>query len=221
MANNSVGYLERAFFDFFDRHNFCIPAKIIAVRDAKQRRIDVQPLPRKVYSTGEVIDYPVITSVQAVSPSTSQTMIHLPLVVGDLVLLVFSQEEIDDIKTGVVEQYTPDTRRKLDLSDAIAIVGLFGFNSAPENTATRYCNYGVDDVAVVHNLGESDECSFVLSNSGAIVFDANSYTFKRGKASFEAGVVSPSYKDKDGKELVKHTHRYYDDGQPKITSENL
>ena len=220
MAGN-VGYLERAFFDFFDRHNFCLPARIIAVRDAKQRRIDVEPLPRKVYSTGEVIDYPIITSVQAISPSTSQTMIHLPLVVGDVVLLVFSQEELDDVKSGSVSKYTPETRRKLDLSDAIAIVGLFGFDNTPENIATKHCNYSVEDVAIVHNIGQPEECSFVLSNSGSVVFDANSYTFKRGRASFEAGVTSTSYKDSGGKELVNHTHRYYEKGQPKITSENL
>ena len=216
----SLGYLERAFYEFFDRHNFCIPAVIVSVRSAAQRRIDVKPLPNKVYATGEVIEYPVITSVQAVMPSTSNTMIHFPLVVGDVVLLVFSQEELDSAKAGSTAPYTPDTRRKLDLSDAIAIVGYFGFGNTPEGKTMRHCNYTDADVAIVHNIGSPDETSFVLKSNGSMELDANAYTFKRGRASF-VGIDTNSIKDGNGREYVGHKHQYYDDGTPKLTSENL
>ena len=85
----------------------------------------VQPALKFKVPDGRMIDMPVIVGVPVIFPSGSggNASVTFPVVAGDGCLLVFAESGIDDwIKGGESE----DLRRH-DLTDAIAIPGLFNF----------------------------------------------------------------------------------------------
>lgn len=105
--------------------NTCLPGRIEAYEHTEQRA-DVKPLVSKRFSDGSVLELPVITDVPVVWPRTSQGGITFPLQRGDGCLLVFAQRSLDvwSSEGGVVD---PRDTRKFDLTDAIAIPGLYPF----------------------------------------------------------------------------------------------
>jgi len=75
----------------------------------------------KVYSTGDIYKRPEINNIPLLYPSSSDFSLTFPVKVGDTVLLLFSQE---DISTFIFEgntSSTPNTLRKFDINDPIAI----------------------------------------------------------------------------------------------------
>lgn len=86
----------------------------------------VKPLNKFKVPDGRTIDMPVIVGVPVIFPSGSggNASVTFPIAVGDGCLLVFAENAIDDwLKGGESEDY-----RKHDLTDAIAIPGLYNFS---------------------------------------------------------------------------------------------
>lgn len=110
----------------------CLPARIVSY-DYTRQKADVQPLLNKRYKTnqpqGEILPMPQITNVPVIFPRTAEFSIHFPIKEGDLVMLLFSERSID-LWLTVGGQVTPQDPRKFDLSDAIALVGLYPFSEA-------------------------------------------------------------------------------------------
>lgn len=105
--------------------NTAIPGRVEKY-DATTRKADVQPLIKESYADGTILSQPVITNVPVVMPSTSGAGLALPVAVGDLVLLVFSQRSID-LWAATGGETTAEDVRMHSMSDAIAIAGLFDF----------------------------------------------------------------------------------------------
>lgn len=114
----------------------CLPAEIVTY-DFSVQKATVQPLLRKRYRDGTVQSLPEITNVPVIFPRSSTFSMHYPLNQGDNVMLLFSERSIDQwLNQG--GEITPLDTRKFDLSDAIAIPGLFPFSSpspAEDNTS--------------------------------------------------------------------------------------
>lgn len=108
--------------------NTAMPARVKKVDIAKQI-VDVEPCLMRKYSDGAVVPLPVITNVPLVFQRTATGGLFFPIKAGDYVLLVFSQRSIDiwEEKGGIVDPKDP---RKFNLSDAIAVPGLFPKGSA-------------------------------------------------------------------------------------------
>jgi hypothetical protein len=109
------------------RVNTCLPGRIEGY-DASKNKAEVQPLIQKKYDNDQLVTLPIIANVPVVFPRTATAGIFLPVARGDLVLLVFCQNSLDKwlVQGGIVD---PEDRRKHDLNDAIAIPGLYPFNS--------------------------------------------------------------------------------------------
>lgn len=116
-----------------DREHFhtAIPAKIIRYNAAKQRA-DVQPLVQERYLDNKVVDYPILYDVPLMFPSAGGGKITFPVKIDDVVLVIFSERSIDRWLQGETDKpIDPGDTRKHDLSDAIAIPGLYTFLTAP------------------------------------------------------------------------------------------
>lgn len=107
--------------------NTAIPGKIVSY-DPSLQSATVQPLFKRTFTSGSVVDLPQITNVPVQFPRTASSHIHLPLSGGDPCLLIFAQRSLDPWKQsgGCVD---PDDDRRHDLSDAIAIPGVSAFNN--------------------------------------------------------------------------------------------
>jgi hypothetical protein len=135
---------------------------IVEKYDAATCKADISPAIRKRWD-GQQIDMPVITGVPVVWPRTSKGAITFPLEKGDGVLLVFSERSIDNWvgKGGKADQTIP---RMFDLSDAIAIPGLYSFNQKIDSPNTS-------DLQIKFGQGK-----ITISSSGAIEISGSGIT---------------------------------------------
>ena len=106
----------------------CLPGRIERY-DHTEQRAEVKPLLRRNYRDGDESDMPVIADVPVIWPRAGGASMTMPVQSGDGVLLVFSDRSIDRwLAQG--GEVTPDDRRKHDISDCVAIPGLYSFAEA-------------------------------------------------------------------------------------------
>lgn len=127
-----------------------IPGRIETYDKATQKA-SVKPLLKREYKDGQADEYPVITAVPVVFPGTSNGILHFDLIKGDGCLLIFSERSIDKwLSSGDV--VSPNSRRKHDLSDAIAIPGLYSFNKAGRGESGVVLKNGTAKLKLRNNL---------------------------------------------------------------------
>jgi len=97
--------------------------------DRSKHKASVKPLIKKLFVDGTILELPVIVSVPVIWPRTKKASFSFPLSRGDGVLLLFSERALDKWLT-LGGDSTPDDPRKFDLTDAIAIPGLFSFQES-------------------------------------------------------------------------------------------
>lgn len=102
-----------------------MPGEIVRY-DSEARKANVKPLLKRTDTNGNMVEFPVITDVPVVMPGTKKASIYLPVEKGDAVLLVFSERSLDQ---WLYSGNASDTLkgRRFDLTDAIAVTGLFPF----------------------------------------------------------------------------------------------
>lgn len=112
----------------------CVPGKIVSF-DGATCQATVLPAMKIKKPNGEMLDYPQITGVPVVFPQSSAqgVTIAYPVKAGDGCLIVFSEQALDQF---LYEQDT-GTDLKFDLSNAVAIVGLFAKGNSVMAEATN------------------------------------------------------------------------------------
>ncbi len=104
----------------------CLPG-VVTKYDAGKRRANIQPSIKRVFADGGTASIPEVTSVPVIWPSGGGGGVSFPLVKGDGVLLVFGERNLEEWASGKGGEALPLDGRKFDLSDAIAIPGLYPF----------------------------------------------------------------------------------------------
>jgi hypothetical protein len=124
----------------------CLPAKIVTYDRTKQMAALQIQLLRK-YEDGSVVKLPTIPNVPVKWPRAAggKAFLHMPLVPGDDMVLVFAERSLDNWKTsgGMTD---PKDRRKFNLSDAYALVGGSAFPNA-------FTPLTADAVELVNDMG--------------------------------------------------------------------
>lgn len=103
--------------------NTVIPAEIVAVNLEEDyiTSVDVDIVNFQFYKSDKVkIKRPTIYNVPLLFPSSSAGTVSYPVKVGDSVLLLFCQEDIDNFLQGNPAG-VPNTFRKFSLTDAVAL----------------------------------------------------------------------------------------------------
>jgi len=134
--------IRQAFNSMASQMHTCLPGEIVSYDYTKQKA-NVKILLRKQLKDSEVFTYPELTNVPVIFPRTSEFSMHWPLNSGDNVALFFSERSLDDwLNAGGT--VTPLDPRKFDLSDAIAIPGLYPFSetSPAEDNENFIINFG-------------------------------------------------------------------------------
>jgi hypothetical protein len=126
----SLDEVIRAGIDAFSAELFKALPGIVQKYNEADRTVDVLPGVARITfaDTGEPIqdDLAVLSGVPVMFPSGGGCFVQFPIKKGDLVLLVFCDSSIDEFKTGKGgDQVVPRIARAHDISDAIAIPGLF------------------------------------------------------------------------------------------------
>jgi hypothetical protein len=91
--------------------------------------ISVRPTIDMQHSDGQVSECPEIFNVPVINPSAGGGLLSFPIQIGDTVWLEFSMRNIEEWLEGDGGSVTEPTQRMHDMSDAVAIVGLYTKNS--------------------------------------------------------------------------------------------
>lgn len=142
-----------------------VPAEVLEY-DAATQKVTAQPLLRRAYwdESGERIAEKLapIPGVPVAFPGSGGFRVTFPVVVGDTVLLVFSEASLDKwLSHGGDVDPVDDARH--ELSDAIAIPGLRDFGHALGDAPTNRMSMGYDSGPTI----EIDESEVRLGSNGA------------------------------------------------------
>lgn len=138
--------------------NTMLPARVVRV-DVPAGVCDVQPSLLKKYSDEVVVPMPVITNVPIQNYRAGNAFISLPVKVGDLVELRFSQRSLDiwKSKLGDVDPLDP---RKFHLSDCVAYPGMYPLKDPPEGASAT-------DIVI-----KNDQTTFTIKPNGEMQVSA-------------------------------------------------
>jgi len=141
-----------------------LPGAIVSY-DYTTQKAAVQPLLNKLSPegppNGTPIPLPVLQNVPVIFPRAGGASLTFPVVQGDTCLLLFIERSTDLWKTDG-GQVTPDDNRRFNLSDAVAIMGLFPFSETSQATNN-------DDLLLTYNGS-----SFRIKKNGDIVIETAS-----------------------------------------------
>lgn len=139
-----------------------MPGSIVDYDYTKQKA-SVQPLLNKVWTDGTNTPFPVLENVPVIFPKSGGAGLTFPVLAGDTCLLLFI-ERSTDLWLTVGGQVNPDDRRKFDLSDAVAIMGLFPF------TETSTSNNNTDVLLTYKNsyITIKESGDIVINTSGKV-----------------------------------------------------
>jgi len=135
----------------------CMPA-IVLKYDHKKQLADVQPVFKKKYRDGTIVDRPKIFNVPVVHPRAGNAIVHMPIKAGDSVMLVFSDRSMDRWQSngGYIE---PKEKRQHHISDAIAYPGLY-----PNPEAIDIANN--DDITIINGNDTSGKVEVRIKDNG-------------------------------------------------------
>jgi len=145
--------------------NTAIPAKVTKV-DVVAGKVDVQPVLKKKYADGTVVDIPIITNVPLATYRAGDAFVSLPVKPGHFVLLIFSQRSMDKwlAQGGTVDPQDP---RRFSLNDAVAYPGVYPFSSPATGADSN-------DIIVKNGSGEfrvKPDGKFKITNGEDEVID--------------------------------------------------
>lgn len=120
---------------------------VVKSYNASDQLIDVTPALKRKYKDGSVVNLPVITNVPVCFPRGGKAHLTFPLEQGDYVLLVFSERSIDFwIDQGNITD--PKEPRKFNLSDAIAIPGVYPKPASNPRASDQYLRLEYDKASI-------------------------------------------------------------------------
>lgn len=141
----------------------CLPG-FIDTFDTGTGKATVTPALRLTLKDGSTIDYPKIVSVPVIFPRSTGFSLTFPIKKGDSVLVLFTERAISRWlrSGGTVDPLDP---RRHDLSDAVAIPGLYPFSEGVTITDP-------DSMELVYN-----DASIVIAKNGVVTVDNGSGKF--------------------------------------------
>lgn len=163
--------------DFESNLYTSIPAKVVSF-DPTECTVEVQPSINEIDADGIVRVLPELGRVPILMPSSFNSALTFPVKEGDKVLLHFSHSNIEDYLLQSTESdssdITPKTKRKHDLDDCFATLGVRFYDDTPvkrEDTLDMYFNESritIKDDGDITITNEKEGSSVVLSSDGNI-----------------------------------------------------
>lgn len=175
MTNTLSSILNRAIEKNMNEIHTSMPGQVQAY-DFSTQKASVKPLIKKKYKDGKEDSLPVIVNVPVIFPRAKDFSMTFPIQPGDYVLLVFTERSMEKFLALGGEQ-DPGDFRKFDLTDAVAIPGLYPFSvpSIADNNEDFLLKFHDNFVRFKKN-GDSD--IFISGSSNLEI--TNSATIKVG-----------------------------------------
>ena len=149
--------------------NISFPAVVVNTDNLKDGFIDVKPVVNFMNSaTGDTIEYPVISNVSVMFPTSKNTTICFPLVQGDTVDLLFQSVDIQNFTGGDTEPHDPFSTGYGNLANVVAIVGFTPYQQSCFNPINYKNDFDNQDLNIVHNKNTDNEAIISINTDGDI-----------------------------------------------------
>lgn len=159
--------------------------------DATKRIGDIQPLIKKVLKNGKVLSQPLIQNVPFIFLSGGDAFLSFPIKKGDTVLAFFSERSIDEWVNSNGDEIDPLDNRKHNISDAIAICGLYPYSKEFKTSKDDVVLYYKDSTITIKNNGDIEISSAsnlnIIVNNGNVNIKANSINLEAKDVNLKAG----------------------------------
>lgn len=107
------------------------PAKVIRY-DEKTQQADFQPIIKRKFHDDSSLKMPEIYNVPVIFPSGGGGLLSFPVNIGDTMLITCSERSIDGwLSSNSDDHIDPHDTRKFNISDSVAIPGLYPFQKSP------------------------------------------------------------------------------------------
>jgi hypothetical protein len=157
MKETTVDIFDKYIDSILDDVHTILPGKIELYYGHSQRKAKVKPLTKIRNSNNQLIDINPIDNVPVVFPSSSEFSMLFPLKKNDGVLLLFSESAIGEFLNGDGNRTVDtDDQRRFDLTDCIAIPGLWSLSAVPtipENNNDFFILFGNAKIQINKNTG--------------------------------------------------------------------
>ena len=149
--------------------NISFPAIVVNTDNLKDGFIDVKPIVNFMNSaTGDTIEYPTISNVSVLFPSSKNTSICFPLVQGDTVDLLFQSVDIQNFVGGDTKAHDPFSTGYGNLANVVAIVGFTPYQQSCFNPMNYKNDFDNQDLNIVHNKNTNNEAIISINPDGDI-----------------------------------------------------
>lgn len=103
------------------------PAQVLRY-DASKQCADLQPVIKKKFRDDSTLPMPVLHNIPIIFPSSGGAMLSFPVNENDTMLVICCERSIDYWLSSDGSQIDPEDTRKFNMSDAVAIPGLYTFS---------------------------------------------------------------------------------------------
>ena len=142
-----------------------LPGIVLKVHDSGETLlVDIQPSVSVLTKTEEIFHRPVVLNVPVQMPASNKAGFLFPVDVGDTMLMVFSQDAIDNFKYGDGKPTAPNDYRRYNVRDCVAIPGVFPKAGSVNRIARHKLKHSPRDIVMFHNLGTGAECEVRLKD---------------------------------------------------------
>ena len=161
--------LFRVVNDYFtqDLHT-CMPGRI-ETYDPETQKCSVKPTIKRrvVMMDGQetLEELPVIPDVPVVFQRSTEFFLSFPLRRGDLVAIHFAERSLDAWLSGAGEDTDPGELRRFDLTDAIAVPGLYPFRRALKDAHAVNLVLGHDNDGMQLHITPNGTCEFRVNGA--------------------------------------------------------
>lgn len=164
--------------------NTCLPA-IVLKFDKKTKTCMIQPSIKRRFKDGRSRNLPIINNVPVLYPKSGDKFIYFPLNKNDKVILLFSQRALEEWKEkdGIVEA---GSKRKFDLSDALAIPAGYNSRDVPEESLKQD---GIEITNKESYLGIKDSGEIEIKTKNDLVLNGNKVEVNFKKTKITNGAV--------------------------------
>lgn len=133
MKEETVDIFDKWISSVLDDVHTIIPGQIVQYYGHTQRKAKVKLMVKLRNVNNQIVEIQPIDDVPVIFPGTKSFSFLFPLNKGDGVLVLFSEASIGAFLSGNVVADADDLNR-FNLTDAIAIPGLWSFKNVPQST---------------------------------------------------------------------------------------
>lgn len=165
-----------------------LPGQIVSYEGHSTRKAEVKPMVKLRTVHNDIIEISPIKNVPVVFPSTKNFNMLFPLNKGDGCLLVFAESAIGNFLLNDTDNaLEADDFNRFDLSDCIAIPGLWSFKNlpdAPDNNTDFWLQFQDASINIKDTTNEivleTTSGKISIQNDGSITFDDGTESYVLG-----------------------------------------